>query len=150
MKRFFLIMLGFSIMLNADFSRDNVGIVTDSTTGLEWQDNAKGFTEANILGYRINYTWIDAIEGCENLVLGSHDDWRLPTINELLTIVDDTKYSPSINTDFFSYYKLGLYWASSSGYVNNNYAWLVYFQDASNSLRRKDNSFLVRCVRGGI
>jgi len=81
MKKIILITMGLSLSLFADFSRNNTtNIVTDNYTQLVWQDNE-----------RQELTLPDAIEYCEALSLGGHDDWRLPNINELFSIVDYTK-----------------------------------------------------------
>jgi hypothetical protein len=34
----------------------------------------------------VSRNWYDAAQYCEDLVLGGHDDWRLPRIDELKTI----------------------------------------------------------------
>ncbi|MBD3817235.1 MAG: DUF1566 domain-containing protein, partial [Halothiobacillus sp.] len=67
--------------LSADFNRDDSkAIVNDNATGLSWHD------DADASSYQA--TWQGAIDYCEALTLGGYDDWRLPNINELYTIVD--------------------------------------------------------------
>jgi hypothetical protein len=34
-----------------------------------------------------HFTWIDAATYCDGLSLGSHDDWRLPNIDELISLL---------------------------------------------------------------
>ena len=60
------------------------GIVRDNVTGLEWQQVTAPGT----------YTWQQAIDYCNNLSLGGKDDWRLPTIKELSTLVDSSIHTP--------------------------------------------------------
>ncbi|ETR66184.1 MAG: lipoprotein [Candidatus Magnetoglobus multicellularis str. Araruama] len=70
---------------------NNYETVTDTCTGLMWQrDEAL-----------IKMTFQDAIEYCENLSMSNYNDWRLPTINELLTIVNHLKHYPATFRDFF-------------------------------------------------
>ncbi len=82
------------------------GTVTDTGTGLMWQQSRAPST----------YTWELALNYCENLILNNdgqwtvgtgnasgakHSDWRLPTAKELESIVDTTRYDPTINTLYF-------------------------------------------------
>jgi hypothetical protein len=57
--------------------------VTDQTTALMWQ-------KANGEGASGDYqfTWMEALAYCEDLSLAGHDDWRLPDVKELHSIVD--------------------------------------------------------------
>jgi len=134
-----LLMIGVSVLLFADFTR-NGDIVTDTTMNLQWQDNNDAQT--------VLKTWIEAINYCENLTLGGYSDWRLPNINELKTIADETTYSPAMVNAFTNVF-LGNYWSSTtyatSGtaalYVNFNY-WYVGFHG-------KHINKHVRCVRTG-
>ena len=47
------------------------------------------------------YTWEQAFTYCENFTLGGYSDWRLPNRNELQSIVDYSRYNPSIDTTSF-------------------------------------------------
>ena len=77
----------------SNFVDNQDGTVTDTTTGLMWQK-----------GYQLPVTyWNDNLRYCEDLELAGHMDWRLPNIRELETLVDDTRYDPSINPIFGSY-----------------------------------------------
>lgn len=68
-----------------DFSARGKDIVMDRATGLSWTraDSGKGMT------------WQEALAYAENLTLGGHSDWRLPTAKELHSLVD---YSRSPDT----------------------------------------------------
>ena len=86
----FSLLLIFTSVASADFSRDG-GIVKDSVTGLEWQDDDIGD----------KMEWREAISHCESDVsLGGHGDWRLPNVNELKSIIDRSRYNPAIVTAF--------------------------------------------------
>lgn len=61
--------------------------IRDNLTGLIW---AK---DTNIGG---TMNWSNAIVYCESLVYGGTNDWRLPTIKELYTLVDYRYDSPCI------------------------------------------------------
>ncbi|HNT35643.1 MAG TPA: DUF1566 domain-containing protein, partial [bacterium] len=75
--------------------RDNGnGTVTDNNTGLIW---VKDPSAAGVGG---TYTWSDAITACENLVYAGYSDWRLPTVQELSTLVDAGRFNPAIDPVF--------------------------------------------------
>jgi hypothetical protein len=69
--------------------------------------------------------------------------WRLPTIEELLALVDYTKYDPASTVDITSDY----YWSSTTDASRSDYAWLVDFCNGSPDGYYKTASEYVRCVR---
>jgi hypothetical protein len=60
------------------------GTITDSATGLMWQQSDDGNP----------YNWQAALAYAEGLTLAGYDDWRLPNAKELQSIIDYTR-SPS-------------------------------------------------------
>jgi len=119
------------------------GIVRDNVTDLEWQQATAPDT----------YRWQEAFDYCSNLDLGGHDDWRLPTIQELSTLVDSgiPDPGPTVNIDYFpdtigSAYSD--YWSSSADAQIPNDAWIVHFSDGSVKGNGKMNAINVRAVRG--
>ena len=134
----FLLLMLLSTLGQADFTRDNTTkIVTDSKTGLQWQDNE-----------RLRKSWQNAINYCETLTLGDNDDWRLPNINELVSIVDDTKENPSM-TPVFKFFASTYYWSSTTYTADSDRAWYVYFGIGYQSDSPKSRRYSVRCVRLG-
>jgi parallel beta-helix repeat protein len=113
--------------------------VTDTFTGLMWQ---KESTETRM-------TWQNAIEYCENMSLSDYNDWRLPTMHELRSIVNYLKYYPAMNQDFFSGILSSFYWSSTSNANFTGNAWGVQFYNGINNNYAKDSSNYVRAVRGG-
>ena len=142
MKNILILLLISGIMVNANFIRSG-DIVTDSITGLQWQDNSKVKT--------IRLDWEEAINYCEDLNFMGYNDWRLPNINELLSIVDDTKYNPAIDS-IFIYTALEYYWSSTTLPHDKRYGWHIDFIDGTNDeiySAAKWSSAYVRCVRAG-
>ena len=135
---FSLMML--SALSCADFSKSG-NIVTDSSTGLQWQDDAIGST----------MTWTSAITHCENLSLDGHSDWRLPNINALKTLIDDSKINPAIDNSntAFQHTASYFYWSSTTYVGNTSRAWGVSFSNGSQYYNSKTGSGYVRCVRAG-
>ena len=69
-------------------------------------------------------TWQEAIEYCKSLTLAGHNDWRLPTIEELESLINN-KYETTIDPIFEC--KHGWYWSSSFYASSSNSNWGVGF-----------------------
>ena len=69
--------------------------------------------------------------------------FRLPTIQELLSLVDYTKHNPASNVDITSYY----YWSSTTSASFTSFAWGVNFSSGGSDDYYKYSSLYVRCVR---
>ena len=100
--------------------------VMDKKTKLMWEDTSQTESESQ------KKTLSNAISYCENLNLDGHDNWRLPNVKELLSIVVDYRYDTAINSAFL-YYPQGAtsssvtfgYWSSTSNGSSNS--WIVNF-----------------------
>jgi hypothetical protein len=119
------------------------GTVTDYNTTLMWQQQDDGNT----------YNWYQASQNvCSSLSLGGFTDWRLPTKQELLSIVDySNQASPTINHTYFPITQVFDYWTSTTCIEYQDHAWRVYFYDGSSDFYTKSygqNNMYVRCVRG--
>ena len=132
-------MIGFSVSLFGGFSKSN-GVVTDSTTTLQWQDD---YSDNG--GSVKQATWIEAIEYCERLSLDG-GGWKLPNKKELLSIVDYSRVEPSINS-IFSHTTPDDYWSSTSHASSTSNAWIVSFFMGDTDDIDKTSSYSVRCVR---
>ncbi len=116
------------------------GTVTDTATGLMWQQTTAPGT----------YTWQEALSYCEGLSLAGHTDWRLPTINELGSIVDLAEFIPSINRDFFPDTQPSYYWSSTTNtdpYNTVCASSMDFCYGHEYNWRGKSNSDFVRAVR---
>jgi len=108
-------------------------IVTDSTTGLLWTKE-----------YVRDVTWRNAIAHCESLNYGGYNDWRLPNVKELSTLIDDTLSSP---TSTFPDMPQNHLWSSSSDVSDTSIAWVVYFTGAGVHSDDKVTTNYALCVR---
>jgi hypothetical protein len=112
------------------------GTVTDLATGLVWQQMSASGTS----------TWSAAQGFCAGLNLGG-PGWRLPTVGELVTIVDVTQMAPAIDSSVFSAAS-NVYWSSSPVAGSMTWVWGVNFdQGTASSTEIATNSYSVRCVR---
>ena len=125
------------------------GTVTDPNTGLMWQKCNYGqeWNGTECEGDLALLNWEQALEATENLSLAGHDDWRLPNINELLTLVDDQKSHPAMNELFFTDENNRTYWSSTSQNSWMDRAWWVEFGTGASLDGSKLDNRSVRAVR---
>ncbi len=114
--------------------------VLDHETGLVWEQSPSSTT----------YAWINAVLVCQNENIGNRKGWRLPTVEELASLVDPTRSNPALPaghpfTNVESYY----YWSATTNAAATTFAWHVLFYDGNVGFDGKAGSFYVWCVRGG-
>lgn len=116
-------------------------IIYDGNTNLDWQNNINNAVRLQ--------AWNDAYTYCRNSNDGGYNDWRLPNVNELISIVDVAKSDPAID-DIFSYTSSASYWSSTSlSTTAGRVGWVVGFNSGlSVGLSGESNEQYVRCVRG--
>lgn len=144
MRRYILFCAFMSLMLMAtSFAHAGILVdngddtISDQGTHLMWQKQDDGTTK----------TWYAAITYCEGLTLAGHTDWRLPTIKELKSIFDMTKYNPAINTTYFPGAQSNYCWSSTTNKLETSRAWQVTFLNGQVSYHFKTLSYNARCVR---
>jgi len=131
MKKTLLLMLGTGLLMAGEMA-------IDGRTGLTWQDNR--FVESE----RVNYAQAEKL--CKELRLGNHDDWRIPTIKELISLIDYKKYDPAI-LDGFSIAESNYYWSSTQYMGDPDKVWGIDFKDGATDANGKAYDRRVRCVR---
>jgi hypothetical protein len=110
------------------------GAVHDGATGLTWQ-------------YPMDQTlraWSDAVMSCP-----SGAGWRVPSLTELQSLVDDTKQNPSIDGAFpdTSPNDDSYFWTSSPYPGDPAYAYYVTFIHGHADIQPRTTLSYVRCVR---
>ncbi|ETR72611.1 MAG: hypothetical protein OMM_01584 [Candidatus Magnetoglobus multicellularis str. Araruama] len=118
---------------------DNDETITDTCTGLVWEKHASDSI----------YSWENSLEFCNNKETAGFSDWRLPSKQELRTIIDYSSKNPAIDTTLFQNQKADQYWTSTSNIASQNQAWAVNFQFAEDISDSKTTPKYVRAVRGG-
>ena len=150
--------------ITAGFDRNNLlNVVKDDVYKLMWQDSygkdmsplvIPSIEEQN--SHDKPMTYAEAVRYCDDLNFAGFDDWRLPTVNELLSITDDTRFNPAINKAFENVaYKTddkgeksyGWYWSSTGRADDSSSAWVVRFRDGSGNWSYVSTRNFVRCVR---
>jgi hypothetical protein len=112
------------------------GTVFDTKTKLTWQRTAPATT----------YAWSNANTYCAGLsaTLGG-TGWRLPTIKELLTIVDETQVAPPIDSTAFPGTPLASFWSSTMD--TSSGAWTLDFSSLGNTgADALTVTYNIRCV----
>ncbi|MDO9263552.1 MAG: DUF1566 domain-containing protein [Desulfosalsimonadaceae bacterium] len=134
---------------NPRFTDNGDGTVTDNLTGLIWLKNADPCGGKQ---------WADAVAWCSALASGTAGltdgsvagAWHLPTITELNSLVDFSKYNPCLSAGHpFTAQQSSLYWSSTTYAYNTSSAWGVLFYSGSDGYSSKGSSGYVRAVRGG-
>lgn len=132
-----LLILLTSALSAGDYSNLDNDTVKDKKTGLIWQ---KGEQE--------KMRWEIARQFCGELTLAGFNDWRLPTKQELMTLVERNMFNPAIDRKFFPQAQPDNYWSSSIGTASvGSAAWMIHFGYGEARFFNKYNKHLVRCVR---
>ncbi len=130
------------------------GTITDSKTGLMWKKCLEGLSGNNCeSGATGSFTWQSALQQ-PDIVNNSggfagHKDWRLPNINELVSIIEEQCSAPAINLSRFPNTPSSGVRSGSpyTGYSDN--AWYVNFAYGFSYFNPRDDGSAVRLVRGG-
>lgn len=136
-------LLCFSITTRAaPFKDDGYRTITDYATGFIWQKNDDGVTRFH--GVALFY--------CVNLSLGGINDWQMPEIKELSSLVDYRDHDIAISRFAFSDTNGASYWSVSRAVKNSTRKdiWVGDFQSgevkAVNGTVNIGNRHHTRCV----
>jgi Protein of unknown function (DUF1566) len=111
------------------------GLVTDRRTGLIWQHPANVST----------YTWDQAASYCRGLRIGGSGGFRVPTLKELMTLIDPTRRNPAIDIAAFPNTPSEWFWTASNRASAGPAA--VSFATGGSGFSRATDVLRVRCVR---
>ncbi|MFA6195728.1 MAG: DUF1566 domain-containing protein [Sulfurimonas sp.] len=122
-----------TIVMSAGCKNDSPEVVYDSGTKLLWQDNND--TKS------IKKDWQGATDYCKNLSIDKHNDWRLPSKEELLDLYTKKAILKNVSSDG--------YWSSTTDESLKDFAWYVVFGNGYFNVASKNADSYVRCVRAG-
>ncbi len=90
--------------------------------GTEWDQEAQGCPEVGS-GFTV---WYDAVDVANNSTYAGFDDWRLPNIKELVSIMEVACSRPAINTTVFPGSRVtSTYWSSTPDQYHQSNVWTV-------------------------
>ena len=127
------------------------GTVTDTATGQTWAQCAEGLSgSACTDGTATTSTWADALIRARDSTHAGYTDWRLPTVKELPSIVEERCFDPAINLAVFPNTPSSSFWSASPGGVSSSFAWNVNFNFGyADSDFFRGNDYRVRLARSG-
>ena len=103
-----------------------------------WQDNQDTISkQLNILEFKIY---------CRDLVLANRKDWRIPTYDEVLKLIDYKKNNPA-SKEKIQYVLPNRYWSGSSNVKTQNNYWYIDFKDGTTNFTTDMQKYNIRCVR---
>ncbi len=121
------------------FDATVTGVVSDNETGLMWEAAPPD----------ADHDPAQAKAHCDALLLAGHDDWRVPSLRELLLLIDPTMNGPALPAEFTT--KLGAwYWSTTLVVTTTNAYWGVAFNSGFSQPEGGSTVYdnpRVRCVR---
>jgi hypothetical protein len=156
------------------YQNNGDGTITDLNTGLMWEQKIKGALGAEGL-HDVNkkfpwdsaattiWDWLEGVNTEGGIGLGGHNDWRIPNVKELQSIVNYGTFNPAVDVAFnnnpgllatcgvadCSLTAADSYWSSTTGAANASSAWAVSFFQGHLVGFFKNVITFVRAVRGG-
>ena len=112
------------------------GTVLDNETGLRW---FRGMSTGN---------FSTATTFCATLTQSGFDDWRLPSMKELQTLVAESRHTPAIDLAAFPSTPSTFFWSSSPDAAQpGQSAWIVDFLTGYLLVLSQGQGAAARCVR---
>jgi Protein of unknown function (DUF1566) len=115
--------------------------VRDNKTGLIWERSP-----------RLDmYDWDRAHQRCLSNNTSGKNDWRVPTVQELKSLIDPSSTDVTLPKDHpFNNVEPAIYWSATKPQGNATYALFVNFSSGRSGTLEHYMSSFVWCVRGGM
>ncbi len=100
--------------------------IHDTSTGLIWLKNA------NVHQRPVDWkTSMDLISQMNREMTHGYDDWRIPGIVELESLIDMDFHSPALPADNGFIDVQNFYWSATTSMYDTEYAWVLYTVDGA-------------------
>jgi hypothetical protein len=158
----------------AAYADNGDGTISDPNTGLMWEKKCDGCGGLHNFGTRYPwrategetgvFEWLRAVNREAGAGFAGHDDWRLPRIGELVSIVDYERFNPAVSDAFdgagcgldcssldapeCSCTELGPYWTAGNSPRSDDVVPVVAFNLGLVLGQPTTNGAFVRAVRG--
>jgi hypothetical protein len=121
------------------------GTVTDDVTLLMWEQATAPPLDAGEDAGAPSYSFAAATSYCAGLVLGGHADWRVPSLVELVSIIDWSQQgSVAVDPLYFPSTIAGYYWSQTA---TSGSRWTLDLGGGYNGTDSETNYHYVMCVR---
>jgi hypothetical protein len=125
------------------FTSNCDGTFSDHLTGLTW-----------IVPFQLHlsYTWIDAmlaISDYNTNQFAGHNDWRMPNIKELQSLIDYGQNQPALKPSLYTAWNGEPVWSSTTKSDDWHYKYVVDFHYGTTILENYESTHPVLPVRGG-
>ena len=153
------------------YQNNGDGTITDLNTGLIWEQKIRDIRSLHDVTLTFAWDsvaatiwdWLEQVNTEGGTGLAGHNDWRIPNVKELQSIVDYGTFSPAVDVAFnnnpgmratcsvaeCSLTGVGNYWTSTTLELNPAFGWGVGFNAGGVFNDSKSNILFVRAVRGG-
>ena len=124
------------------------GTVIDAAAGLMWIRCLQGKSGPDCAtGAAAAFRWVDALNEARGETFAGHDDWRLPKVDELCSIVPADVSDPAIDESVFPGAESAEAWTASANLDFATGAWAVDFASGEAVVGVRDDPKQVRLVR---
>lgn len=119
---------------NSAYTVNNNGTVVDQRTGLMWDQCAWGQSGNDCSGSGTSYNWtqmrsiVDLANSQEHK---GYNDWRMPNLAELKTLVESCRMRPAINVTVFPNTPSNWFWSVPAVMIDAEDTAGVYFFDGN-------------------
>ncbi len=136
------------------FQFNEDGLVTDTVTGLQWQRCIVGLQYNDVVGRCVGmprrYSFNEAESFAELESERSEFGWRVPSRDELASLVISDCRHPALDTSAFPNTPISSFWSNSVSPNVSEFAWAVYFGDGESSYMLTSDRLYLRLVRGDL
>ena len=124
------------LLLAANLSAKDV--VLDTTSSLLWQDMP--------INKKAGVTYKEATNYCKFLKIDKYENFRLPTLTELQTLINYKNYKPAI-LDGFKFVDSTTYWTTTPFADSDDEYWIVDFEKGARFAKSMYYDRHFRCVQ---